>query len=318
MQSILSRFFIVIFFINTIVIQSLHHLRQNINESLVISCNRDVLNDTFKSWPLTGKFETSKILLRKYDGKIIKDLRDHRSIYILYNGTRSIFWNWDTFEYFNYTTDDIHYIPKYVFFMFQEGPRLNMYDNDFSEIARNIQNFIAGIDKNAPPIDEAPGFFGLYKPLPRVNNTLIILFGQYRTFDITCAALFKHLVHPNLPAKIVIVLDEGDEFLFNLEVNSCIQPYEEDFLGLIHGAHVVQTCNNKKLIEFCMPKVAIDFVNRNYPMLIFDYIIKSRVDVMVTSDIRVNVISAEHPQFFFEFTSKYYYFKFLFHKFYLF
>ena len=34
--------------------------------------------------------------------------------------------------------------------------------------------------------------------------TLVVIYGQYRTFDLTCSSIFEHVVRPNLPAHVVI------------------------------------------------------------------------------------------------------------------
>ncbi len=40
------------------------------------------------------------------------------------------------------------------------------------------------------------------------KTTLVIIYGEYRTFDMTCAGIFEHLVKPNMPAMVLLAVHD--------------------------------------------------------------------------------------------------------------
>ena len=57
-----------------------------------------------------------------------------------------------------------------------------------------------------------------------IDHTLVIIYGQYRTFDLTCESIFTHIVTPNMPVVIVLTFDD-DKIEFDEEALLCMREF---------------------------------------------------------------------------------------------
>jgi hypothetical protein len=123
------------------------------------------------------------------------------------------------------------------------------------------------------------------------KQNLIVIYGLYRTFDTTCTHIFKHLVKPNLPGEVVIILHNQNLTVFNDDAIDCMKPYNT-IITVLNG-----TIKNENLsyIEFQLMERAIEWIKENNKT--FEYILKVRADNMVMSSLRIRNIYGEGSDF---------------------
>jgi hypothetical protein len=123
------------------------------------------------------------------------------------------------------------------------------------------------------------------------EKTLIVIYGQYRTFDNTCPLLMKNIVRPNLPnIKIVFILDEIHPIKFSAVAGLCLYPYLKYITVL---GKIINDTKSNVPIEFVLMTQALDYLA--FKNETFDYAIKVRTDNVVLSPLRS--ISAVYGHF---------------------
>jgi hypothetical protein len=129
-----------------------------------------------------------------------------------------------------------------------------------------------------------------------VKPTLIIIYGDYRTFDITCPSIFDNIVQPNLPARVVLSIDSDKDFELGIPAKQCIQPFN----STVEVLRVRPSCPGRQLKEFCLAEEALKHVEGGvgYTNATYGYIVKVRTDNYVNEAIHVAAIYGAHPSFF--------------------
>mmetsp|Transcript_34181 Transcript_34181/g.32589 ORF Transcript_34181/g.32589 Transcript_34181/m.32589 type:complete len:369 (+) Transcript_34181:139-1245(+) len=119
--------------------------------------------------------------------------------------------------------------------------------------------------------------------LVEADRTLIVIYGQYRSFDITCPYLMKNIVQPNLPnARIIISLDEVHPVKFSPVAGLCLYPFLSNITVL--GKRKDDDNKSRVPIEFLLMINALDYLASHNET--YDYAIKVRTDNMILSPIR--------------------------------
>lgn len=108
------------------------------------------------------------------------------------------------------------------------------------------------------------------------GQTLIIIYGQKRTFDLTCPDIWQHVIQPNLlNAYLVLSLDEKPPFELSQVAGSCLRPMLnrtaiiDGLVSVPNGVH----CHIKEL-----KLLARAFNYANKLNITFEYAIKVRFD----------------------------------------
>ncbi len=134
-----------------------------------------------------------------------------------------------------------------------------------------------------------------WKPLAAVEatkTTVIIIYGEYRTFDTTCAGIFEHLVKPNMPAMVILAVHDP----------ASVTPFGFACLHQIPGiARIVDASSvihqsYRGLTEFRVANFGVEFIKREG--LKFDFFIKVRADNFIRENF--NVVSLYGEGFAFE------------------
>lgn len=110
----------------------------------------------------------------------------------------------------------------------------------------------------------------------KTTNTLIIIYGHYRTFDITCPDIVKHIIEPNAPnIHIILSLDIEPPFRMPIAGGTCLDPYVSK-LTIMEG--VLNNYNNKHVHvkEFLLVARAFEYAASLKKH--FNYAIKLRFD----------------------------------------
>jgi hypothetical protein len=118
-------------------------------------------------------------------------------------------------------------------------------------------------------------------------NSIIIIYGQLRTFSLTCGGIFENVVKQNAPAKVIINIDGGETERRLLDqdknIKQCLRYYE----GVID--FIVEGINKKTALhhgmEFDLMDRALDLIELNHYHA--RYIIKVRSDNFINAPIDI-------------------------------
>lgn len=110
----------------------------------------------------------------------------------------------------------------------------------------------------------------------RSASTLVIIYGAYRSFDLTCPDIVKNIIEPNAPnVHIILSLDVDPPFQIPLVAGTCLDPYVSK-MTIMEGK--VTNFNKKHfhVKEFLLVMRAFEYAAKlDIP---FDYAIKLRFD----------------------------------------
>jgi hypothetical protein len=118
-------------------------------------------------------------------------------------------------------------------------------------------------------------------------NAIIVIYGQLRTFPLTCGAMFQNVIQQNAPCKIIINIDGGDNertFLAdNMQVRSCLQMYEGSIDYIIEGIHKKTALHHG--MEFDLMDRAMDHIEaKQYTA---NYLLKLRTDNFINAPLDI-------------------------------
>lgn len=246
---------------------------------VVLCCFRHTLCSSTASTEPSSKKSVS--LLRRYEAHLVQGKT--REVYYIQNLKKRLIWDMQTLIALHLETSDIHHIPQWLCDSFEVGDKIDVSDKDSFSLFS--QSFNASYSKGRIEIP--------LNYMVNLNKTLVVIYGQYRTFDYTCPSIFEHIVRQNMPCTVVMVIDESKEREFTPFAQHCMQPYR----------HLVTIIQEKFLynpgLEFDLMQRALDHVaSKN---LTFDYIIKVRTDNYVKADFPVSEIYGTHANFFYRF-----------------
>ena len=152
--------------------------------------------------------------------------------------------------------------------------------------------------------------------LARKILTLVVIYGQYRSFDTSCPSLFEHVVRPNLPAHVVISLDSpvpsfgssdtpySNRMTLSYWAQQCILGYED--LTNITFMHVDSSRLLKgrltSMREFLHMQHALSYIEQHYgssnsASFPFEYAIKIRTDNYIKADISISTVLGKSTAF---------------------
>lgn len=123
---------------------------------------------------------------------------------------------------------------------------------------------------------------------------LVVIYGQYRNFDTTCPSLVANIIAPNLPAHIILVLDERKHFQLEHIGKACMQPFLDHLTILTEPG-----CAKDDLVEFCLVNKAMEHAAKM--SVVFHYTIKARTDNIVLVPLRVSTVFAANTDIFVHF-----------------
>jgi hypothetical protein len=119
-------------------------------------------------------------------------------------------------------------------------------------------------------------FFFLLGVVINAKNTVVIIYGQYRTFDVTCPTIVKNIIEPNGPnVTIVLSLDHPKPFHFPTLGSICLEPWLEH-VHILDGLGKDNKHYRGHPIEFLLQTRALKYT-KSLPIQ-FDYAIKIRFD----------------------------------------
>jgi hypothetical protein len=137
------------------------------------------------------------------------------------------------------------------------------------------------------------------KDKPEKAYTLIVIYGQYRTFDMTCHGIFHHIVRMNQPARIILTFDDR-VVNFDAEAAHCMTPYENHIYVL--SGEITEKLPHVIAKEFALVDRAMKWVDAHQETLPkFEYMLKVRSDNFVQVDISVAASYAINSYFFHHF-----------------
>lgn len=148
-------------------------------------------------------------------------------------------------------------------------------------------------------------FFLIVTEAEKLLQNLIIIYGQYRSFDITCPYIFKHLVKPNLPAKVLIIISKRKvgTVSFKPAALDCLKmfKYRDEIIVTVLDGYLPDFNQSKP--EFQVTEAAVNWAEKSNNS--FEYILKVRTDNMVRADIDLKTIfgDSDNKQFTKKFSS---------------
>lgn len=183
------------------------------------------------------------------------------------------------------SNSDVVDVPHSIISLYQIGPNLDCGSSSYGEISSQIDISIIKV-----PVQDTVNVNEIVNDGPK---TLVIIFGQYRTFDLTCSGIFDHVVKPNLPVTVVIVLDEP-KFHLTRAVHLCLRPF----------THVVRIinwlkCTDKSVVEFCLVEKGFSWAESLNET--FTHAISVRTDNIIETDISVTTVFGHTASFFSQF-----------------
>lgn len=114
------------------------------------------------------------------------------------------------------------------------------------------------------------------------TQTLLVIYGQYRSFDLTCPSIVENIVKHYYPhVHIILTLDEVQGFVIPQVGGVCLQPYINNLTIIDGKVDLKGACPQS--IEFVLVKRAFDYIFEH--RLSYHYAIKLRFDNVIKSPI---------------------------------
>lgn len=187
------------------------------------------------------------------------------------------------------TWNDVFYIARWILDMFPDGPVLNVYEQSFDSIAQGIR---CGMNNSKHAIDAFN-----YVQLHNKSRTLIVVYGQLRTFETTCVSILEHVVKANMPATVVFSVESHEQLLIG-QTRQCLDAYT-NYIILTEGSPCINRGTAFPAPEFCWIERAINAMGSDIAH--YDYLLVTRADNFYNADIRVATAYGTHPNFFHSF-----------------
>ena len=123
--------------------------------------------------------------------------------------------------------------------------------------------------------------------------TLIVIYGLYRSFDITCNGIFQHIVRQNQPCHIIISLDD-DITEFDSEILNCFAEFRQNITIL--NTKITKKLRIHVMKEFELMERAMVWMEQSN--IKFHYILKVRSDNFVQTNIHAALSYGNHSNFY--------------------
>ena len=118
-------------------------------------------------------------------------------------------------------------------------------------------------------------------------NTIVVIYGQLRTFPLTCSGIFEHVIKQNAPCKIIINIDGGENerkiLAEDKQIRACLNMYLSSIDFIVDGIHKKTALHHG--MEFDLMDRALDHIEaKQYTS---NYLIKVRSDNFINAPIDI-------------------------------
>lgn len=186
-------------------------------------------------------------------------------------------WSGYTFEALGFNWGDINVIPNWKLNLYPEGSKLDSSDPSFTDLSQHINTSLASVPLKVDTEELGSAI---------LNNTLVIIHGQYRSFDFTCPHIINRIVKPNMPATVLVIFNDDETDLTQLG-KQCLDPPHTNI-------HVIwTTCESE--FETCL--IERGFLWAESLNQSFSFAISVRTDVLVETEIVVSSLFGQDVGF---------------------
>lgn len=134
-------------------------------------------------------------------------------------------------------------------------------------------------------------------------DTIIVIYGQLRTFPLTCSGIFEHIVKQNAPSRVIINIDGGESEKTIITSNKFIRACLDAYLGPVD--FIIEPIHKKTALhhgmEFDLMDRAIDFIEAN--KFTAKYLLKVRSDNFINAPIDIGAAYGRSSSFITRFLS---------------